>query len=74
MEDEKVSRQHCVFDERPDGIYLRDLNSRNGTYVNGIKLENGTERRLSVNDMLRIGDTVLRIDRIRLKTEGSRNG
>ena len=74
MEDEKVSRQHCVFDERPDGIYLRDLNSRNGTFVNGIRLENGTERRISVNDMLRIGDTVLRIDRIRLKTEGSRNG
>ena len=30
-----VSRFHCVLDIDPPGVRVRDLGSRNGTYVNG---------------------------------------
>jgi pSer/pThr/pTyr-binding forkhead associated (FHA) protein len=30
-----VSRHHCEFIILPDGIQVRDLGSRNGTFVNG---------------------------------------
>jgi serine/threonine-protein kinase len=30
-----VSRHHCLFDIDPPDVRLRDLGSRNGTYVNG---------------------------------------
>jgi pSer/pThr/pTyr-binding forkhead associated (FHA) protein len=33
-----VSRHHCLFDLDPPDIRVRDLGSRNGTYVNGAKI------------------------------------
>jgi hypothetical protein len=33
-----VSRHHCVVEVRPDGAYLRDLGSYNGTRVNGVQV------------------------------------
>jgi pSer/pThr/pTyr-binding forkhead associated (FHA) protein len=30
-----VSRHHCLLDVEPPGISVRDLGSRNGTFVNG---------------------------------------
>jgi eukaryotic-like serine/threonine-protein kinase len=36
-----VSRRHCLFDINPPIIRVRDLGSRNGTYVNGEKIDRG---------------------------------
>jgi Nif-specific regulatory protein len=51
-----VSRQHCAIERQEDanGAYftIRDLESFNGTYVNGTKIE---ERRLAQGDCIRIG-------------------
>ena len=44
-----------------DGIWLEDLGSTNGTYVNGIKVSE--PRRLSQGDVIRIGETDLRFER-----------
>jgi serine/threonine-protein kinase len=33
-----VSRHHCLLDINPPGIRVRDFGSRNGTYVNGLKI------------------------------------
>lgn len=33
-----VSRHHCELDINPPSIQVRDLGSRNGTYVNGEKI------------------------------------
>src|SRR5437899_3063244 len=30
-----ISRHHCLFDINPPDLRIRDLRSRNGTYVNG---------------------------------------
>jgi pSer/pThr/pTyr-binding forkhead associated (FHA) protein len=33
--DDKVSRRHAKIWERSGVVFIRDLNSRNGTFVNG---------------------------------------
>jgi len=34
LKDDKVSRQHAIIIHHEDAIYIRDMNSKNGTYVN----------------------------------------
>ncbi|WP_406441376.1 FHA domain-containing serine/threonine-protein kinase [Streptomyces sp. NBC_01613] len=61
-EQRKVSRRHCQVEVRPPHAYVRDLGSRNGTYVNDERLgEAFGERELKDGDELRIGETTVRI-------------
>ncbi len=55
--DEKVAREHCVFDRDGDAVVLKDLGSRNGTWVNGEKLDGA--RTLAAGDQIGIGSTVV---------------
>ena len=58
LEDEKVSRKHASIIIVREGQYaVQDLASRNGTFVNGIRL---TRRNLQHNDLIRVGNTTLR--------------
>ena len=59
--DEFASARHARFEPRRDGIWVEDVGSTNGTYVNGVRLEQ--PRRLKPGDVVRIGDTDLRFDR-----------
>ncbi|MCI6004923.1 MAG: DUF6382 domain-containing protein [Blautia sp.] len=45
-----VSRIHCKIRKREDGYYLTDLNSRNGTSINGIMLKGAEEYLLHNED------------------------
>lgn len=56
--DEKVSAQHCKISEANRSFVVRDLNSTNGTKLNGQEI---TEARISDGDELQIGDTMLAI-------------
>jgi len=47
-----ISRRHAVIEEKDDGIYIRDLNSINGLYINHEKIE---EKRLETGDIIEIG-------------------
>ena len=47
-----VSRFHAKLLKKEDGLYLLDLNSTNGTYLNGDQLEAGREYRLEAGDMV----------------------
>jgi pSer/pThr/pTyr-binding forkhead associated (FHA) protein len=48
-----VSRLHCRLTALPDGsLELRDLDSTNGTYVNGARVETA---RLAPGDRMRVG-------------------
>lgn len=43
-----VSREHCTIESEGEDLYLRDLQSTAGTYINGskvdrVRLENGIE-------------------------------
>lgn len=59
LADGQASRYHAKI-ERAEGIWrLEDLNSRNGVYMNGEKV-NGTAN-LNVGDLIRIGTIELRV-------------
>jgi FHA domain-containing protein len=59
-QDEYVSARHARFEPRRDGVWIQDLGSTNGTYLNGARLER--PRRLSPGDVVRVGDTDLRFE------------
>ncbi len=50
-----VSRRHAVIHREEDGYYITDLNSTNGTRINGKRLLSGTPCRLSSGDVIRLG-------------------
>ena len=55
--DEKVSREHCVFEPQGAGVVVRDLGSRNGTWVNGERLHG--PHVLAPNETVGIGETLV---------------
>jgi FHA domain len=55
-----ASARHARFDPRPDGVWLEDVGSTNGTFVNGIRLER--PRKLAPGDVVRVGETDLRYE------------
>jgi class 3 adenylate cyclase len=59
-DDRKVSRLHASIEDYGAGWSIRDLGSRNGTYVNGSRL--WAERGLRSGDEIRVGGTVLRYE------------
>jgi pSer/pThr/pTyr-binding forkhead associated (FHA) protein len=50
---EDVSKQHCRLKHKPDGLYLKDLGSRNGTFLNDQQITE--EVKIKPGDLLRIG-------------------
>jgi hypothetical protein len=58
--DEYASARHARFEPRHDGVWVQDLGSTNGTYLNGTRLDR--PRRLTRGDMVRIGETDLRYE------------
>jgi Nif-specific regulatory protein len=60
LNDSSVSRRHCVIERRRDNrFFVRDLQSLNGTAVNGVELGEDEERLLRDGDKIRVGDYVL---------------
>ena len=57
IKDAKISRQHVRIFAEGEGFALADLNSRNGTLVNGSRVSVHTLRH---GDLIRIGNTSLR--------------
>ena len=60
-DDEYASSRHARFEPRRDGVYVEDIGSTNGTFVNGIRLTR--DRRLAPGDVVRIGETDLRFEK-----------
>jgi hypothetical protein len=58
--DEFASARHTRVEARGDGIWVQDLESTNGTFVNGTRIV-GAER-MSPGDILRVGETDLRVE------------
>ena len=58
---DKVSRHHALIEVEDGGrLVLRDLNSRNGTYVDGVRLSES--RVLTGGERLRVGDEHLLVE------------
>jgi hypothetical protein len=60
LEDDFASGRHALFDPRRDGLWIEDLGSTNGTFVNGVRLT--SSRRLAPGDIVRIGETDFRYE------------
>jgi len=58
--DDDISREHAEFQRRWDGVFVRDLDSKNGVLLMGERLAG--ERRLSDGDVLRLGQTTFRLE------------
>ena len=58
--DEYASARHARFEPRQDGVWVQDLGSTNGTYLNGTRLDR--PRRLAGGDIVRVGETDLRYE------------
>jgi hypothetical protein len=59
--DEFASAKHARIEPRRDGVWVEDIGSTNGTYVNGMKLDR--PRKLAPDDIVRVGETDLRYER-----------
>ena len=64
-----VSRQHAMIMPEGDGFVIKDLNSSNGTVLNGVRLEANKNYALLDGDMLFLGRMALTI---RFVHEGAR--
>jgi hypothetical protein len=58
--DEFASSKHARVEPRRDGVWVDDVGSTNGTYLNGIRLTRA--KKLAAGDVMRIGETELRYE------------
>lgn len=58
VDDPLVSRLHAELTVKSDGVWVRDLASKNGTYVEGVRV---IEARVPVGGRVRVGGAILRV-------------
>ena len=60
VESNQVSRRHCVLQVTERGLLVKDLDSTNGTFVNGIPMTDGY---INAGDRLSLGTYVMTLHR-----------
>lgn len=59
INDPDISRRHAALDVQGEGKYvIRDLNSTNGTLLNGVPIQS---ERIAPNDKIRMGSTTIKL-------------
>ena len=58
-DDRYFSRNHCLLEMNPPRSFLRDLNSTNGTFLNGQRVKNAY---LNNGDRIQCGETILVVE------------
>ncbi len=59
VDDAMASRHHAAVQKIRDDYFVRDLESTNGTFVNGVAVPDGKYVRLQAGDVVKIGRTEL---------------
>ena len=60
LDDDYVSTRHARVVSGENGVYVEDMGSTNGSYVNGQRITAPTT--ITLSDTLRIGKTILRLE------------
>ena len=60
VNDDQMSRRHAAILQQGDQYWIEDLNSKNGVFVNGVKIS----EREQLNDgcLIKLGSTIFRFD------------
>ncbi|MFN2548175.1 MAG: diguanylate cyclase [Myxococcales bacterium] len=58
LELDNVSRRHCSLLQKPDGVFLRDNGSTNGTYLNNVEIRGETP--LRSGDLIKVGGAIFK--------------
>lgn len=58
LDDKSVSRAHAIFYQDDEGVFVMDLVSKNGTYLNGREIERA---RIKHNDVVSLGTVSLKV-------------
>lgn len=69
-DDAKLSQTHCQLTPSPEGLWVEDLESANGTFVDGIRLQPRSKQNLGAGKILRVGDQSFSLQ-IVLRPKGS---
>ncbi|WP_343716465.1 FHA domain-containing protein [Inquilinus sp.] len=62
LDDPLVSRRHATLDVRTDGVMLSDLGTRNGTYLNSVRINGQSE--VQDGDKITIGSAEMFIAKV----------
>lgn len=64
IDDAGISKSHCSVKLAFGGAIVEDLDSTNGSFINGDKIEGGGEGLLELGSTLGVGETVLQYERM----------
>ncbi len=59
VENKLASRHHAIIQKIKNAYFIKDENSTNGTYINGIKIPSDKYVKLNLGDKITIGNTNL---------------
>ncbi len=62
IDDPSVSRRHAEIGCGPEGWYVRDCESTNGTYVNGVRINSLVPQPLRSRDILQFGKVAMLVE------------
>lgn len=63
LDDPRVSRTHATVRKTGDAVILRDLESGNGTFINGARIEAQKDFILTAGDVIKLGSSTLTFTR-----------
>jgi pSer/pThr/pTyr-binding forkhead associated (FHA) protein len=69
LTDEEASRKHAIIEQRPEGVFLKDLDATNPTLVNDTPVR---EARLQNGDRIEFGSTLLQFQILADATDAQR--
>jgi len=62
IQQDRVSRKHCEFFATDGEVFVRDLGSTNGTFLDDEQVETSRKRRVASGAIVRVGSLVFRVE------------